>query len=85
MEFATASILDDMKYEGYDDPSIEDLNFGYCDRWADFVLTHLDGAEEEILDTAPPHVVVRYQGKFYDAEIPEGVDYIEQIPFYNRH
>jgi len=64
------------------------INCGYCDIFAEQVVEEL--REGEIEETAfhannPQHVWVYYQGKYYDSEVPFGVDDWRELPIFLRN
>lgn len=66
-----------------------DINGGLCDAFASDVIALVSGAKlawgDEIDDTMPgadSHAIVVFEGRFYDAECPEGADSVNDIPFF---
>lgn len=63
-------------------------NNGGCDMFAFEFMQRKPSAKKMITHQsdgdAHGHVWVKYKGKFYDAEIPQGVDTIDQIPYIQR-
>lgn len=70
-----------------------DVNNGYCEEWAEIVAANLPGAEpvdpgnfsgdaDDSLEAG--HVFILYQGKFYDAEAPQGVSHWLELPYFTR-
>ena len=83
---------------GYDRPAIR-INAGSCHAWAFAVVSELtkEGIEAEVIGifdtegqyTTPPskeaiHCVVKVGDRYYDAETPNGVDNLEDVPFMKR-
>jgi hypothetical protein len=77
-----------------------DINTGYCWNFSHDVIKKVPGANEvvnpisnaiDLPSTArkddlylPTHSWVLYQGRHYDSEAPEGVDYWWQLPIYQN-
>jgi hypothetical protein len=70
-----------------------EINAGFCEEFADRVAEKLPGAvvvwdweadEAEGMNRgwAWAHCFVRYEGKFYDAECPHGVEHWLNLPFF---
>lgn len=67
----------------------EVCNKGFCDIWAEKFQKRVGG---EILSTEAisdgnktlGHVVVKYKGKYYDAESPKGSSNVMKLPFFIR-
>ena len=70
-----------------------DINCGMCEEWANRVaelcpeaeavgVGNLTGNADDDLEY--PHVFVRYQGKFYDCECPQGVRRWDKLPLFTR-
>lgn len=67
------------------------LNMGQCDVFAHKLSNRVAGIS--IIDCIEfgmqlgtgEHVWVLYDGRFYDAEVPEGVDDWRDLPFMQRH
>jgi hypothetical protein len=68
----------------------EVCNSGFCDIFADFITKNLPGSETydtewtDCVNKTHGHVWFKYNGKFYDAEIPNGVEDIKDIPYIKR-
>lgn len=69
------------------DATAWDINNGLCEYFAYAVCDEVPGAEMfwlEELDSQyedAHHCVIRYEGRFYDAECPQGVDRLEDLPY----
>jgi hypothetical protein len=74
-----------------------DINCGYCEEWAAITRQkyfELTGQSViEILSDidligdfgeVPGHAFIRFEGKYYDAECPEGVDDWRKLPLFTR-
>jgi hypothetical protein len=64
-----------------------EINDGYCDMWAGQFTTRFGGQHQWSFDfPGDPngHSWVKRGGKYYDAEIPDGVTRLEQIPYFQR-
>jgi hypothetical protein len=63
-----------------------DINNGLCNDFADTIESRVDGAEGLWMEEIDPkyedysHCVIRYNGRFYDAECPQGVDSLDALP-----
>lgn len=57
------------------------INYGQCFMWA--YLAHETFSGVELWDTGV-HAFVKYRGKFYDSETPEGVNDLEDLPANTR-
>lgn len=69
---------------------LEDVNHGYCYWIADNVYVELDGPEGvEVIEKHSPmgtnHGYIKYNGRYYDAEVPQGVEDYEDLPFIDRY
>ena len=71
------------------------INSGYCDHFAKALESELrrlgiDAQAFEVLaeegedDDVPSHAFVEADGRFYDSEVPEGVDRVENLPCFKR-
>ena len=70
------------------------INCGNCDDFANEVAEQFTEAEaywgidiveefpNNLKDDADGHCFIEYKGKYYDAEAPEGVNHVTQLPFY---
>lgn len=79
------------KHKGFEvtheDPTAWDINDGWCEEWANRVLGLVPGAEAWWVDQLLPdseiaHVVILYEGRYYDAERPDGVERLEDLPIF---
>lgn len=68
---------------------LEHIGFGYVvwgdecigdDWWTLGVLALPDWMSH----FAPGHCFIVFDGKFYDSECPDGCDYVDELPFYQR-
>lgn len=65
----------------------EQINDGYCDIWAQLFIEKFGGKQNwsfEFPTGGCGHHWVELNNKFYDAETPEGVSSIKQLPFFKR-
>ena len=60
-----------------------DLNDGLCSEVAGAIMRRIPEAEECVSDFAA-HYFVRYRGRYYDAECPDGVRHPNQLPIFRR-
>lgn len=62
----------------------QDINWGWCVDWAQVVADNVDGAEmveyDDIGATDMLHTFIRYRGRYYDSETPQGVRFMRQLP-----
>lgn len=64
-----------------------DINNGLCEDFAETIESKVPGAQLfwlEELDSKyqnDGHCIIKFEGRFYDAECPQGVDKLEEIPF----
>lgn len=71
--------------EAFPEPATWDINCGFCDNWAEAVEKRVPGAVADWYEfNGNDHCLVEYQGRYYDAECPEGVDSPELLPIYNN-
>lgn len=76
--------------EEYDEHPV-DINSGNCEAFADDVALAVPGARAVWDWEADPdqeeyvwcHCFIEYEGRYYDAECPEGVKDWRQLPFFN--
>ena len=67
-----------------------DINEGECDQFAEAIIERLGGEREglRVAQLRAPrggwHAYIRYQGRAYDAEVPDGVASELQLPFLQR-
>jgi len=64
-------------------------NSGFCDIFANKISEKLPGAEMYTTYQSDGsgtfgHIWIKYKGKYYDAEIPNGVKKLEDIPYIKR-
>ena len=64
------------------------INSGACDEFAENLLRHYpEGILVEVglkSDIIPGHAVVKYRGRYYDAETPKGVKRANDLPIVKR-
>ncbi len=80
------AIKDDDPY-AEDNLSPKEINDGYCNIWADLFVDKFGGerqASYDFPDGSQGHVWVKLDGKYYDAEAPQGVSSLEELPFVKR-
>lgn len=69
--------------------SQKEMNEGYCGVVAGEVYTRLGKPDELQLcfagEHANFHYWIEYNGRFYDAERPDGVETWKSLPFFSRH
>lgn len=66
-------------------PATWDINCGWCEEWANAVEKKVPGAVADWYDINDnDHCLVVYEGRYYDAECPQGVDKPEDLPIYNN-
>ncbi len=90
LDQVTGEILERMRQSGFYhlgrlryDPLVWDINNGHCDAWADLAAERLhEGAFSTWVD--PYHCVLVFDGKFYDADCPEGAAHWDQLPMFAR-
>jgi hypothetical protein len=74
----------------WDELTPEMCNQGFCDDFANNLKKLYPGAElwqtgiSANPNTAVGHVWIKYKGKYYDAETPNGVDTWKEIPHIKR-
>jgi hypothetical protein len=72
--------LEDLPYY----PTTWDINNGMCNEWAERMVSELEDGEavwlHDLMDTDASHCILVLGGRFYDAECPEGVDELREIP-----
>lgn len=83
-------LVEDM-YQLYGFSRPQDINKGRCDRFARYLVETLDRGHVAWGDTVAPdmphgdaHCVAVIDGRYYDAETPDGVADIRDIPFFRR-
>ncbi len=57
-----------------------DINDGRCDEFAEVVIERVPGAVFRDLGLEWGHCVIEFDGRYYDAEEPEGVLHWRQLP-----
>ena len=70
---------EDLAYIGFGQPIWGDDCIG-DDWWSLEVLALPDWMSHY----APGHCFIVFDGKFYDSECPQGCDYVDKLPFYQR-
>jgi len=83
----------EITYKNWDNFGGKECNNGFCDIFAKNLSKYLPGSK--IMSTEDPrnntlgHVWVEYEGKYFDAETPKGVDSWKQLPwmieFYSKN
>jgi len=79
--------INDEYHEDYTTLTPMEINDGYCDIWANQFTKRFGGQHQwsfDFPDDANGHSWVKRGGKYYDAEIPEGVTHMGQIPYFQR-
>lgn len=97
-----AAILAVMERDGFyyqrqrrHDPTTWDINNGYCEEFAEAVLTDLPDGYAAWLDELPEfvgidshdlpaHYVLVFDNRYYDAECIDGVDNPRDLPIFQR-
>jgi hypothetical protein len=89
LDQVTEQLLTEMRRDGFYptighgvryDPLVWDINDGYCAQWA--------GRAAELIEGSYPvwptsdHCVLAYQGRYYDADCPDGVDDVDDLPMF---
>lgn len=75
----------EITYKNWDKFGGKECNNGFCDIFAKNLSKYLPGSK--IMSTEDPrnntlgHVWIEYNGKYFDAETPEGVDLWKQLPW----
>jgi hypothetical protein len=75
----------EITYKNWDNFGGKECNNGFCDIFAKNLSKYLPGSK--IMSTEDPrnntlgHVWVKYEGKYFDAETPNGVDSWKQLPW----
>jgi len=95
MEGATQIVLSRMRGTGHPDPqpdgindSPADINSGRCVDWAELVCGVIAGAvmtEWDDPQSGLLHTFVHWQGRFYDAERPDGAADVTGLPIFRRY
>jgi len=87
LEQVTQEILERMRRNGFyyrsrlrHDPLVWDINNGHCDSWADRAAELIPDSFAVWVD--PYHCVLVYDGKFYDADCPEGARQWKDLPMF---
>lgn len=73
-----AQFITDTYFKGWEDPSV--INTGNCFQWAYLAFKTFQYVE---LWDVSCHAFIRYRGKFYDAERPEGEKDWRDLPACN--
>ena len=79
--------INDEYREDYTTLTPEEINDGYCDMWASLFVEKFGGEHQWSYDFPNDpngHSWVKLNNKFYDAEVPEGVTQLEDIPYFQR-
>lgn len=87
LDQVTEEILGRMRRDGFRyrrrlrfDPLVWDINNGHCDAWAERAAELLPGGFATWVDTY--HCVLVYDGRFYDADCPEGTRHWKDLPMF---
>ena len=62
-----------------------DINNGRCEDFAEAIVKKMPGATSmwnDFDNDDPNHCYVRYNGRYYDAECPEGVNSPDDLPIF---
>ena len=79
--------INDEYLENYTSLTPKEINDGYCDMWAALFVEKFGGKHYWSFDfpTGPcGHSWVKLNNKLYDAEVPNGVSSLEELPFVQR-
>jgi hypothetical protein len=98
LQQVTDELLGEMRRDGFYpyvagsgkrfDPLVWDINNGYCGQWAGRAADLIDGAYpvwiEGYEDDGHPwyHCVLVYEDRYYDADCPDGVDDVDDLPMF---
>lgn len=89
LDQVTQEILDRMRRDGFEyrgemrhDPLVWDINNGHCEAWAQRAAELIPGAFTAWIDPDVDHCVLVYDGRFYDADCPDGVHRWSQLPMF---
>lgn len=88
LDGVTEEILSRMRRDGFyyrkrlrRDPLVWDINNGHCEAWALLAAERLhEAAFPAWID--PYHCVLVFDGKFYDADCPQGTNRWEELPMF---
>lgn len=95
----TESMLDQMQEDGWytskgdyvhSRPLPWDINNGRCEEWAEAAKDALGRGESDFVEDMDPelydiaHIVLVLDGRYYDAQVPEGVDSLRDLPIVRR-
>jgi hypothetical protein len=73
--------------EDYTTLTPQEINDGYCDVWATLFVQKFGGKHQWSFDfpnDPSGHSWVLLNNKYYDAEKPDGVSSLEELPFFQR-
>jgi hypothetical protein len=73
--------------EDYTSLTPKEINDGYCDMWASLFVKKFGGQHQwsyDLPNDSNGHSWVKLNNKFYDAEAPDGVSSLEQLPYFQR-
>jgi hypothetical protein len=79
--------INDEYYEDYTSLTPKEINDGYCDMWASLFVEKFGGQHQWSYDFPNDpngHSWVKLNNKFYDAEVPNGVLSLKQLPYFQR-
>lgn len=93
LDQVTQEILERMRRDGFvykgvlrHDPTVWDINNGFCEDWAlraaELLRNRGQRAVTAWIDPDVDHCVLCYDGKFYDADCPDGVDQWGELPMF---
>lgn len=89
LDQVTEEILDRMRRDGFYykgvlrfDPIVWDINNDLCFAWASRAAELIPGAFVAWIDPDVDHCVLVYNGKFYDADCPGGVERWDELPMF---
>lgn len=89
LDQVTEEILGRMRLNGFYyrkrlryDPTVWDINDGHCYSWANRAAELIPGSFAQWID--PQHCVLVYEGRFYDADCPQGVNRWRKLPMFAR-
>jgi len=87
LDQVTQEILERMRRAGFYyrkrvryDPTVWDINNGHCEAWAFRAAELIPGSFAAWIDTQ--HCVLIYNGRFYDADCPQGTQNWEELPMF---
>ena len=81
------NIINNEYNEDYTSLTPREINNGYCDMWANLFVEKFGGTHQwsyDIPNDPNGHSWVKFGDEFYDAEAPNGVSSLEQLPYFQR-